>query len=187
MPKAWEADFPNLGKWNETSLPTKTYNCIAFAANDQTAWWDPLPPGLYYWPHGVTRSYDVSAFIAAYKTCGYEVCADGSFEPGFEKIAIYTNASGGIEHAARQLANGRWASKMGTEEDISHESPESLSGGYGNPTHYMRKAIPTKATGGSAAAPSVPQSAPSGVENLQHREDFTSLVNAAARKQKPTE
>jgi hypothetical protein len=82
---------------------------------------------------------------------------------------------------------------MGAEEDIAHESPESLRGGYGNPTHYMKKTIPTKTTdavgavGAADAALSEPQPKPRGAANLQHREDFTSLVNAAAQKQKPAE
>jgi hypothetical protein len=47
MTKLWEADFPNLGNWSEASPPTGRYNCTAFAAGDDTHWWDPFPPGLY--------------------------------------------------------------------------------------------------------------------------------------------
>jgi hypothetical protein len=110
-------------------------------------WWDPSP-GEYYWPPGVPKTFAVDSFVEAYEAHGFERCADGSVKQGFEKIVIYASQYGGVEHVARQLSDGRWTSKMGAAEDIVHESPHSLSVGYGQPVCFMSR--PSKA--GSANA-----------------------------------
>ena len=38
---------------------------------------------------------------------GYESCADGMLEEGFERVAFYQSGSGDVSHVARQLSNGR--------------------------------------------------------------------------------
>ena len=81
-----------------------------------------------------------AAFVEAFSTLGYEPCADGDLEDGFEKIAIY-QSPGGIQHAARQLSTGRWTSKLGGLEDIEHASPAELEGAeYGEVVQYLRRA-----------------------------------------------
>jgi hypothetical protein len=139
----WEADFPQLGNWEETSTATTAYNCYAFAVEDQTHWWDPIPAPadmMYYWPDGAPLDHLISTFIEIYKRYGYAPCADGTLEPGVEKIVIYENAYGGSDHVARQLPDGRWTSKIGPDEDISHETPGSLtSQKYGAPRHFMAR------------------------------------------------
>jgi len=56
----------------------------------------------------------------AYGTLGYTPCDDTSIEPGFEKVALYATPDLLVKHAARQLSNGRWTSKIGDEIDIEH-------------------------------------------------------------------
>jgi hypothetical protein len=47
-----------------------------------------------------------------------------------------------VEHAARQLQDGRWISKMGDEEDVVHRDPESLSSNdYGQPRIFMERPL----------------------------------------------
>ena len=59
------------------------------------------------------------------------MCGNGSLEDGYEKVAIYAR-DGELTHAARQLRDGRWTSKLGKYEDIEHDSLEALYGdGYG--------------------------------------------------------
>ena len=71
----------------------------------------------------------------------YEPCDDGALEDGFEKVAIYA-LSFTVTHMARQLASGRWTSKLGELEDIEHETPAELEGDiYGIVVQYMRRAI----------------------------------------------
>jgi hypothetical protein len=69
----------------------------------------------------------LQVYLEAYRTIGYETCDSQCFEPGFEKIAIYVNDNGKPTHAARQLPNGQWTSKIGMWEDVEHEFSESLA------------------------------------------------------------
>jgi hypothetical protein len=93
------------------------YNCIAFAVGDETQCWWPNEDG--YWPEGVAGEETVDAFVAAFATREYAKCDSGELEPNFEMIALY--AAGNIPtHAARQLRDGTWVSKLGALEDIQH-------------------------------------------------------------------
>ena len=124
-----------------TSVQTIDYNCIAWAAGQTDRWWWPIP-FFYYWPDGAPRQVTVNAFEQAFATLGFESCPDGQLEAGFEKIAIYAR-TGVPTHAARQLGDGRWTSKMGSEFDIEHADVNDVSGpGYGAPVTFMRRRIP---------------------------------------------
>lgn len=141
MPKRWEAAFPNLGKYEETSSAAASYNCIAWAAGDDTKRWDPDAAGQFYWPDNVPRTPWVHSFIEAFKSIGYEPCgSDDSVEAGYDKVAVYADPNGLGKHVALQLPNGKWTSKLGKAEDITHDTPESLSSQvYGQPFCYMRR------------------------------------------------
>lgn len=141
------ADFPRLNpdRYRITSPATKRYNCVAWAAGENTFWWWPNP--YSYWPRRVPRQEHVTAFVCAFETLGYTRCGDGTLEHEFEKIALFgkTCDSGVIKptHAARQLESGRWTSKLGRDEDIEHLCPEDLNGpGYGEVVQFMRRPRP---------------------------------------------
>jgi len=96
--------------------------------------------GIGYWPPNVDRNTTLDSFLRAYGTLGYAPCADDTLEAGFEKIAIYVDIVGEPTHAALQLADGRWTSKMGDFEDIEHLTPQDVGGpGYGKPHSYMKR------------------------------------------------
>jgi len=70
---------------------------------------------------------------------GYEPCDDDRLEVGFERVALYGN-SFCYTHAARQLPDGRWTSKLGKREDVEHDSPEDVAGGiYGEVVQFMKR------------------------------------------------
>lgn len=127
-----EAAFPGLvgSSYAVTSPATSAYNCIAWAAGETDRWWWPDPMGVSYWPAGVAREESLSAFLAAYATLGYSPTSDAAFEPNVGKVAIYAR-SGLPTHAARQLPNGRWTSKLGQAEDVEHELPALVGSLYG--------------------------------------------------------
>lgn len=128
----------------ETSADDQTYNCIAWAYGISDKWFWPDNNLYSYWPPTVPNEENVSAFIQLFGEVGYEECQDGDTEPGYEKIAIYTDANGIPTHAARQLPNGRWTSKLGYNIDIEH-SIFSLDGGfYGNATVFMKRERPAQ-------------------------------------------
>ena len=60
-----------------------------------------------------------------FESFGYEACPDNSSEEGLEKIAIYA-VGDRVKHAARQLIDGQWTSKLGTDVDITHSSLAEL-------------------------------------------------------------
>ncbi|MEL7353907.1 MAG: hypothetical protein AAFN38_20965 [Cyanobacteria bacterium J06560_5] len=139
-----EQQFPNLARdgYTITSPDTIDYNCVAWAAEANEEWWWPDAMEQEYWPAGIPREETLPAFIAAFKTLGYEVCDGTSIETGFQKIAIYADAQQIPRHVARQLANGKWTSKIGQYEDIQHKTLEALTGeapAYGTVAQIMKK------------------------------------------------
>ena len=138
MTSLWSL-FPNLraSQFAPISPATRDYNCIAWASEDITQWWWPHPES--YWPPEAPREETLDAFTAAYASIGYRKCRNGACKKRFQKIAIYTDSRGTPTHAARQLPNGRWTSKLGTQIDIEH-TLEALEGGkYGNVACFMKR------------------------------------------------
>lgn len=145
MAKGWESSFPNLKPedWQETSPDTRAYNCFAWAAEDPSRRWEPDLAGQYYWPDGAPRRRSLTALVKAYETIGYQHSTHSKIEPGFQKIAIYVSDAGIPCHAARQIEDGRWTSKLGDFEDITHEELESLtSNTYGRPKKFLKRRLP---------------------------------------------
>jgi hypothetical protein len=140
-----EDTFPGLasGGYTVTSPRDKSYNCIAWAAGDTRNWWWPVPEGEdTFWPAGVTRAETLSAFRDAFASLGYVECSSGDLEAGFEKIAIFADDQGVPLHAARQLPEGRWTSKLGELEDISHALPDLTGAVYGSVALLMKRPLP---------------------------------------------
>ncbi len=122
-----------------TSPSDPLYNCIAWAANDTGTWWEPGEDG--YWPEGVVREATLVAFVQAFATLGFSCCPSGDFEAGFEKVAIYADAHG-PQHAARQLIDGAWTSKLGPHEDVTHRTVQAVEGDlYGTAVQFLKRAI----------------------------------------------
>lgn len=119
-----------------TSDPTEEYNCIAWAAGDNTRWWS-YQPG-YMWPPEVPRGPLVESMVAVFANLGYEVCQDASFEVGYDKVAIYEK-NGLWKHAARQLPNSLWTSKLGGFYDIEHATLDDLCGDYYGSVYCIMK------------------------------------------------
>ncbi len=145
LEKYKEDEFPHLNVtgYRITSKASRIYNCFAWAAGEDDRWWNPLEPeSPYYWPDGVPAELTIAAFIQAYQTLGYGLCADPELEEGFEKIAIYATPDGEPTHAARQLPNGKWTSKLGRWEDIEHQLDGLTSEIYGSIRQILKRHIP---------------------------------------------
>jgi hypothetical protein len=120
---AMQPQFPRLTVTNcrVTSPIDGSYNCIAWAAGDTDFWWWPDSMGQAFWPDGVPRVETLAAFEQAYGIQGYSERTDASLDLGKQKIAIYSDREGKPTHAARQLPDGWWASKLGESVDIEHD------------------------------------------------------------------
>jgi hypothetical protein len=141
-----EAIFPGLrcSSYRVTSPPTRDYNCIGWAAGDANNWWWPdIDPDndAIYWPAGVVMEETLDACVAAFATVGYALCTSADFEPGFEKIALFAHGTVPT-HAARQLANGRWTSKLGFAVDIEHDLQAVCGEVYGKVSLILRRPRP---------------------------------------------
>jgi len=117
-----------------TSPATNDYNCIAWAYGKDNVWCE---PGLF-WPISC-HEYTIEAYMELFSSIGYMCCEDASYEEGFQKVALYIKDEKPT-HAARQLATGKWTSKLGSDIDIEHDYPEVLDGpAYGAASIFMRK------------------------------------------------
>lgn len=136
--------FPNLtygerANHRRRSWATRRYNCIAWAADDPEQWWWPESYDSY-WPPTAINEMPRDGFISAFGSLGYAECVDKSLEAGFEKVAIYFDYKGVPTHAARQLATGKWTSKLGRFADIQHDQPEDVNcDTYGSPQCYLKR------------------------------------------------
>ena len=137
-----EVVFPKLTStaYEITSIATQDYNCIAWAAGDSSHWWEPYPDFQYFWPEGVLRQYTVRAYVEAFLNLGFEIGQDFKLEKGIEKVAIFANPGATPTHAARQLVDGTWTSKLGQDVDIRHIELDHVSGElYGNPILILQR------------------------------------------------
>lgn len=146
MPGSWPPqELPDLTDQNcsVTSPASRRYNCVAWAAGNDTRWWWPDPMGIGYWPPTAPRVVSVDAFLRAYGTLGYKLCFGGALEPGVEKIVLYGKGPPGSQvptHAAYQLETGQWTSKLGPFEDISHANAAGVEGpAYGHVICYLSR------------------------------------------------
>lgn len=132
--------FPKLTDQNHSisSPATEDYNCVAWAyeVSNKKMW--PGHPD-YYWPPDVTGVDNLRTLMQLYLDAGYEECDNGQREDEFKKVAIYVNQEG-PKHVARQLESGRWTSKLGSLEDIEHDTLDILEcKDYGKATVFLRK------------------------------------------------
>lgn len=133
--------FPNSNTdpFYLTSPDTPNYNCIAWAYGDSNKWFWPDSSNMYYWPDDIPRLVHINNFVQLFESIGYFVCDSFEREENFEKIVIYTDHAGIPTHAARQLENGYWTSKLGASFDISHTLVAMSDGYYGNATIVMKR------------------------------------------------
>lgn len=111
--------LPNLEDLSSiiiTSNATNEYNCVGWALN-KTEWYEPG----FVWPEGLLEDDTLAAYVELFIREGY--IFDGTYnyelELGYEKVAVYGTVDK-VEHVSRQLPNGKWTSKLGTENDVEH-------------------------------------------------------------------
>ena len=140
MSLPFDHSFPQLSAtgYAFTSPPDRHYNCIAWAAEDQSRWWWPDLAECGFWPDGVPREWTTAAFVQAFATLGYTLASSNDLEAGIEKVALYV-ANGRPTHAARQLPDGSWTSKCGRAEDIRHTLDGLAGDVYGEPTILLAR------------------------------------------------
>ena len=68
-----EEIFPHLVAvgYAPRSEPSALYNCIAFAAGDETRKWEGYREVGYHWPEGAKEGHSLDALISAFEQMGY--------------------------------------------------------------------------------------------------------------------
>ncbi len=141
-----EEVFPGLarGDYQITSPANPDYNCMAWTVADTSKrWWPGPDEPREYWPSGILRETTRSAFEAVFALFGYVRCTEENAEPGFEKVALFADASGKPTHVARQLTTGRWTSKLGRMEDIEHALRDLEGVIYGSVALILKRPVKT--------------------------------------------
>lgn len=148
----------------EVKSPTdRGYNCVAWAAGDDTKIWSPAVGvggkmlGGYFWPTSVPKLPTVSVTEMVFELEGFvrTHLDDTAPEEGVEKVAIFGNDDMGlVTHAARQSPSGRWCSKMGDCGDVEHDLRDVEGGLFGELRSVMRK-DPIADPAPSAATPAL--------------------------------
>ncbi len=135
--------FPFLDPANHIVVGPESdfHNCIAWAAgfDDRKIW-----PGVaeYHWPACLPQEESLASLIAFFVSLGYQQCDDPSLEEGFEKVALFADPEDDYPtHAARQLPNGWWSSKMGWDGvTIEHDGLACIEGNqYGRAVLSLRR------------------------------------------------
>jgi hypothetical protein len=130
--------FPRLqDEAHEIKSEPAGYNCVAWVEGITDRYIDPTLD----WPREVPKpegegDEDLWCYEALFRHYGYEVCANGSLEDGFIKIAVYADG-GWFAHVAKQMPSGKWTSKAGFLHDLNHDRLEALAG-----CSFMKNAVP---------------------------------------------
>ena len=162
-------DFPNLANEYFDIIDPRpdVYNCIAHAAGDTSQPWSDAPED--YWPPQVPRNPTVRGLENLFKWLGFKKCHNPRLDPGYQKVALYASKNLWT-HAALQMQNGCWRSKLGKRGPlIEHQTPHGVAGpaaldrtadrygpgvygvnrssakdeeSYGRPYVYMRRRVP---------------------------------------------
>ncbi len=118
------------------------YNCLSWSAKRTKKYrFEPKPIEKWdRWPKDLRDDYSLESFIMLFENLGYHRCSltDTGFELFYKKVVIY--AQFGIygdqrwefTHVADEIHAGVWTSKLGPDEDIQHNTPQSLEGNCGD-------------------------------------------------------
>lgn len=138
---AWFPKLQDDPLFRLTSPTDYNYNCIAWAMglNDRWCWPWSTYGNPVFWPSEPTDDLPLEAFVKLFETIGYEICLSEEVENCLTKVALFVDDTNSVSHAARQLPDGTWTSKLGPLNDIRH-SLHALEGDiYGNVHCIMQR------------------------------------------------
>jgi hypothetical protein len=116
-----------------------TYNCIAWSLGEVNHWVSPVTSSGSNPLAGMDKLYAAKGY---WRVSGL----DYRLVSGYQKVVVYAHVSNGritdVTHAALQMDDGTWTSKLGGEPLVRHLCPDDLDGSaYGQPVAvYVRYA-----------------------------------------------
>lgn len=138
MDAHFKAHFPALTDVaaKKTSEPDESYNCIAWAFEDNRRFW--WPSRRAYWPVAFFGRTVKQAFDDWLLFDGWSITQDRSYSADYFKIALY-EFNGTPTHAARLLPSNLWTSKLGRSLDLAHTLDELEGPSYGQVSAVYQK------------------------------------------------
>src|SRR5262249_40151901 len=126
------AGFPRLREEFEVlAAASPSYNCIGWSLGFNNSW---------VWPVEAGQTVSLYHFDALYRYYGFTRVNKLAYrrQPDHDKVVLYAarRANGHITptHAARQMPDGSWTSKLGSLPLIRHLHPHDVAGpSYGSP------------------------------------------------------
>ena len=134
--------FPNLIDFDiYPNTESEKYNCISYSLGLWYKWSWPTGNEYRYWPIP-NKTETKKAFDEFYLHHGYSLIDINNigYESGYTKVALFVKDNI-PKHAAIQLDNTHWESKMGFYEIIKHKLNELEGGIYGNIIQLYSKKI----------------------------------------------
>lgn len=128
----FQKDFPFLKDRFEVLAPsTEAYNCVSHTLGQHRSWIDPRTGPADNRFLYMDRLYNENGYRRL-------PSLDYTLAPGKRKIIIYAATENGsvrkITHAALQMPDGTWTSKLGKLSLVKHAAPAALAGpNYGKP------------------------------------------------------
>jgi len=133
-----EQSVPGLKTFRIIKPNDDVYNCVAWAVEKTDDWCWPRP--RHYWPEDLTRTETLTSFREMFNSLGFEECDNEYHESGIQKVAIFA-IQGKPTHAARQMKDGSWTSKIGGGPLIEHLLREIEGDAYGQIVMILKRAI----------------------------------------------
>ena len=128
--------------------PSIAYNCIALTLGIYNFCVWPTYSGIVtnpnnnqrvFWPKELPLDDSLENFIKMYNMFDYVECNnDLYYEDGYTKIAIYA-INNVVTHAALQLTENKWASKIGYSFGITHQLKSLEGEKYGKVVKFMKR------------------------------------------------
>ncbi len=134
-----EKSFPNSFKepFEITSPKTSEYNCLAWALDDNTKWYE--SDDDYYWFNGIARNNTLNTIQAIFENLGFQRTDNIEFQLGIERIALFSKDNDECLHLASQIDNDKWTSKLGSSYDVIHSLKSIENGIYGKAVVFLER------------------------------------------------
>ena len=121
------SDYPNIINGINFKIVEQddiNFNCIAHSLGirNMSIW--PAKLELWVWDKSLPYINTINNFVNLYRKFNYEICEDSSWEPDYDKIALYISilsCRNTVSHAAKQIDSYWWSSKMGGDELFEHD------------------------------------------------------------------
>jgi len=138
-----EKSFPNSYKepFEITSSETPDYNCLAWALNDNSKWYE--SDDDYFWFNDIARDNLLTTIQKIFENLGFHQTNFAKYQIDYERIALFSIDNNECSHLARQIDEDKWTSKLGSSYDVNHSIKSIENGIYGNAVIFLERKLNT--------------------------------------------